>query len=157
MLSSCATFIESNRGMICVTGAEIMGEAVKQLTDTSDEYLVERVKTVALAESDDVLDIERIRTRWMGSSAIVDLSIKTPDNLSSSAMKAIENRVRYAIMDQESGIIDAEVRATSQPLCPLLTATSAQHNENTSVQEIENDARSLLLCHDEVSTINSLR
>ena len=56
MLSSCATFIESNRGMICVTGAEIMGEAVKQLTDTSDEYLVERVKTVALAESDDALD-----------------------------------------------------------------------------------------------------
>jgi len=42
--------------MICVTGAEIMGEAVKQLTDTSDEYLVERVKTVALAESDDALD-----------------------------------------------------------------------------------------------------
>jgi hypothetical protein len=56
MLSSCATFIESNRGMKCVTGAEIMGEAVKQLTDTSDEYLVERVKTVALAESDDALD-----------------------------------------------------------------------------------------------------
>ena len=61
MLSSCATFIlidpfESNRGMICMTGAEIMGEAVKQLTDTSDEYLVERVKTVALAESDDALD-----------------------------------------------------------------------------------------------------
>ncbi len=131
-----------------------MGEAVKQLTDTSDENLVERVKAVALAESDDVLDIERIRTRWMGSSAIVDLSIKTPENLSSSANKAIENRVRYAIMDQENGIIDVEVRATGQPICPLLTASGAQHDENISVQEIENDATSLLLGQDEVSTVS---
>ena len=133
-----------------MTGAEIMGEAVKQLTDTSDENLVERVKTLALEESDDVLDIDRIRTRWMGSSAIVDLSIKTSENLSSSANKAIENRVRYAIMEKENGIVDAEVRATSQPICPLLTASSAQHKENTSVQEIETDATSLLLDHDKV-------
>lgn len=140
-------------GMICMTGAEIMGEAVKQLTDTSDENLVERVKTLALAESDDVLDIDRIRTRWMGSSAIVDLSIKTSENLSSSANKAIENRVRYAIMEKENGIVDAEVRATSQPICPLLTASSAQHKENTSVQEIETDATSLLLDHDKVQSV----
>jgi len=139
-------------GLICMTGAEIMGEAVKQLTDTSDEHLVERVTTLALQESDDVIEIDRIRTRWMGSSAIVDLSIKTPENLSSSANRAIENRVRHAIMDQERGIIDAEVRATSQSavMCPLLTATGAQHNENASVGKVEGDARSLLLGQDEV-------
>lgn len=139
-------------GMICMTGVEIMGEAVKQLTDTNDEELVERVKTVALEESDDVLEIEKIRTRWMGSSAIVDMAIKTPANLSATANKSIENRVRYAIMDSEKGILDAEVRATSQSVvqCPLLTATVAR-DENISVQEIESDARSLLMSHDEVS------
>ena len=86
----------------------------------------------------------------MGSSAIVDLSIKTSENLSSSDNKAIENRVRYAIVEKENDIVDAEVRATIQPICPLLTASSAQHKENTSVQEIETDATSLLLDHDKV-------
>lgn len=144
-------------GMICMTGAEIMGEAVKQLTDTSDKHLVERVKAVALEQSDDVLDIDRIRTRWMGSSAIVDLSITTIDNLSNSANRAIENRVRHAIMDQEASILDADVRASpsqaSQTVCPLLTASEAQHNEDASVQEVENDARSLLLDCDEVKSV----
>lgn len=143
-------------GMICMTGVEIMGEAVKQLTDTNDEQLVERVKTVALEESDDVLEIEKIRTRWMGSSAIVDLSIKTPANLSSTANKSIENRVKYAIMDSEKTILDVEVRATSQSVvsCPLLTATGSQRDENISVQEIESDAMSLLMSHDEVSGVH---
>lgn len=142
-------------GMICMTGVEIMGEAVKQLTDTNDEQLVERVKTVALEESDDVLEIEKIRTRWMGSSAIVDLSIKTPANLSSTANKSIENRVKYAIMDSEKTILDVEVRATSQSVvsCPLLTATGSQRDENISVQEIESDAMSLLMSHDEVDKV----
>jgi cation diffusion facilitator family transporter len=143
-------------GMICMTGAEIMGEAVNQLTDKSDKQLIERLKTVALEESDDVLEIDRIRARQMGSSAIVDLSIMTPANFSPTANKEIENRVRYAIMDKEKGILDAEVRATSQSLVqfPPLTATGAQHGNNTSIQQIESDARSLLMSHDEVSAVN---
>lgn len=142
-------------GMICMTGAEIMGEAVKQLTDTSDEKLEERVKVLALQESEDVLEIERIRTRWMGSSAIVDLALKTAENLSSSANKAIENRVKYAIMKKEKHVIDAEVRATSRSVvqCPLLTIARVQQNDSASVQEIESDATSLLLSHDEVSSV----
>jgi len=142
-------------GMICMTGAEIMGEAVKQLTDTSDEKLEERVKVLALQESEDVLEIERIRTRWMGSSAIVDLSLKTAENLSSSANKAIENRVKYAIMKKEKHVIDAEVRATSRSVvqCPLLTIARVKQNDNASVQEIESDATSLLLSHDDVSSV----
>lgn len=142
-------------GMICMTGAEIMGEAVKQLTDTSDEKLEERVKNLALAESEDVLEIERIRTRWMGSSAIVDLALKTAENLSSSANKAIENRVRYAIMNKEKHVLDADVRATSRSVvqCPLLTIARVKQNESASVQEIESDATNLLMSHDEVSSV----
>jgi cation diffusion facilitator family transporter len=140
-------------GMICMTGAEIMGEAVKQLTDTSDEKLEERVKMLALHESEDVVEVERIRTRWMGSSAIVDLALRTAENLTSSANKAIETRVKYAIMSKEKHVIDAEVRATSHSVVepnPELNGEALEQKESASVQEIESDATSLLLSHDEV-------
>jgi cation diffusion facilitator family transporter len=102
-------------GMICMTGAEIMGEAVKQLTDASaDDDLVETVKQVALQESNDVLAVPRIRTRQMGSKVIVDVSITTPDSLSNSATKAVEERVKLRILKTEPNvIIDADVHATS--------------------------------------------
>jgi len=41
---------------------------VKQLTETRDEHLVERIPTLALEESD-MLEIDRIRTRGVGYSA----------------------------------------------------------------------------------------
>jgi len=140
-------------GMICMTGAEIMGEAVKQLTDTSDNALVERVKALALESSDDVTEVKRIRARWMGSSAIVDLAVSTSENLSSSANRAVEEKLRFKIMEEEPGVIDADVHATSSSLtCPLLTATGV-HEEMKSVQEVEEGARLLLLAHDEVQTV----
>ena len=137
-------------GMICMTGAEIMGEAVKQLTDASDKELVERVKVLALESSDDVVEVKRIRARWMGSTAIVDVAITTSENLSSSANRAVEELISYRIMDEESHVIDADVHATSDALtCPLLTAGA--RDEMKSVQEVEDDARSLLMAHDDVS------
>lgn len=138
-------------GMICMTGAEIMGEAVKQLTDANDKEIVERVKTLILGSSDDVVDVKRVRARWMGSTAIVDVSITTSDNMSASANRAVEEKIRYKILDEESGVIDAEVHATSNAItCPLLTATGA-HEEMKSVQEVEDDAREILSGHADVS------
>jgi len=142
-------------GMICMTGAEIMGEAVKQLTDTSDEDLGERVKVMlAEEETDDVVNIKRIRTRWMGSSAIIDLSITTPGQTSSSANRAIEERVKYKIMNREPDIIDAEVHASSDSVvCPLLTATNVWASEDVSVQGVEDDAREILMAHEDVASV----
>ncbi|CAB9529887.1 Mitochondrial metal transporter 2 [Seminavis robusta] len=101
-------------GMICMTGAEIMGEAVKQLTDASaDDSLVANVKQLALQESDDVLEVTRIRTRQMGSKAFVDVSIKTPESLSNSATRAVEERVKYTILKNEKNVVDADVNAKS--------------------------------------------
>lgn len=140
-------------GMICMTGAEIMGEAVKQLTDANDKEIVERVKTLILGSSDDVVDVKRVRARWMGSTAIVDVSITTSDNMSASANRAVEEKIRYKILDEESGVIDAEVHATSNAItCPLLTATGA-HEEMKSVQEVEDDAREILSGHADVQSV----
>lgn len=138
-------------GMICMTGAEIMGEAVKQLTDTSDSELAERIKSLALESSDDIIEVKRIRARWMGSSAIVDVGVTTSAKLSASANRAVEEKLRFKIMEKERGVIDADVHATSDALtCPLLTATGAQE-EMKSVQELEDDARTILNRHEEVS------
>jgi cation diffusion facilitator family transporter len=102
-------------GMICMTGAEIMGEAVKQLTDSSaDESLVANVKRLALQESADVLDVTRIRTRQMGSKAFVDVTISTPESLSKSATRAVEERVKYAILKNERNVIDADVHSKTR-------------------------------------------
>lgn len=137
-------------GMICMTGAEIMGEAVKQLTDTSDTELAERIKSLALESSDDVIEVKRIRARWMGSSAIVDVAVKTSKNMSASANRAVEEQLKFKIMRQEPSVIDADIHATSDALtCPLLTATGAKE-EMKSVQELEEDARKILNGHDEV-------
>jgi divalent metal cation (Fe/Co/Zn/Cd) transporter len=138
-------------GMICMTGAEIMGEAVKQLTDTSDTELAERIKFLALESSEDVIEVKRIRARWMGSSAIVDVGIVTSGTNSASANRQVEEKLRYKIREAEPGVIDADVHAVSDVLtCPLLTATGAQ-DEMKSVQELEDDARSILNSHKDVS------
>lgn len=137
-------------GMICMTGAEIMGEAVKQLTDTSDEALVERVKLLAMGQKD-VLDIKRIRARWMGSSALVDVAVTTPDDLSSSAVRAVEENVKAKIMEEESMILDADVHATTTAVvCPLLNASES---DRKSAHELEDDARTLLMSHSEVESV----
>lgn len=142
-------------GMICMTGAEIFGEAVKQLTDTSDELLEQRVKEEILGQ-EDVLGVERIRTRWMGSKALVDIAITTPMQVSASANKAIENRVRQSLLDLERGVlVDADVRASPQDelTCPLLTASSIEHREDTSVTNVEHEAREMLENHADVASI----
>ena len=128
-----------------------MGESIKQLTDTSDSDLVERVKAL-VQESQEGVEIKRIRARWMGSSAIVDLSLITEGSLSSSAIRATEEHIRHVIMSKEPGIIDAEVHATSQAVvCPLLTAARVEAGDGKSPHEVEEDARGLLLQHSEVS------
>ena len=140
-------------GMICMTGAEILGESVKQLTDTSDQLLVKRIKKLVLKESDDVLKVNRVRARWMGSSAIVDLEVSTRENLSTSANRAVEDRIRYRIMEEEPDIIDADVHAVGESIkCPLLTASAIKH-EVKSAQELEQIAREQLLSHNEVKSV----
>lgn len=142
-------------GMICMTGAEILGESVKQLTDTSDQLLVKRIKKLVLKESDDILKVNRVRARWMGSSAIVDIEVCTRENLSTSANRAVEDRIRYRIMEKEPDVIDADVHAVGETMkCPLLTA-SAIKNEVKSAQELEQNAREQLLSHSDVKSVES--
>jgi len=149
-------------GMICMTGMEIMGEAVKQLTDTGDRELVARVRTHLVSEveeSDDILEITRIRARWMGSRAIVDLAVKTKDSLSSSAIRAVEERLRFRIMQKEDRVIDADVHATGGEGLDVGKYSSSSNGTNGSELEgrspcqVEEITRKLLLRHDQVKSV----
>jgi cation diffusion facilitator family transporter len=52
-------------GMICMTGLEILGESMKQLTDTSDQTL--NIRLIKLAESvDGVQEVKSVRARSIG-------------------------------------------------------------------------------------------
>lgn len=151
-------------GMICMTGAEIFGESVKQLTDTNDEMLVERVDSIIREGVDgaDVLDVKRIRARQVGSSSIVDVSITTRGRLSSTANRAIEERLRWAIMD-EAGVLDAEVHSTpaagsAEVVCPLLAAEEVKGNVElpASTASVEVDVRRVLGDNSEVLAVESV-
>jgi cation diffusion facilitator family transporter len=111
-------------GMICMTGAEIMGESIKQLTDTSNEALVKKIKRLAKDYSDNVFEVTRVRARQVGSSAIVDVAIATPGELSSSASRVMAEGLRRKIM-QSVDVVDAEVHSTTHDT-PLLHATKTR-------------------------------
>lgn len=131
-------------GMICLTGAEILFESVKQLTDTSDTVLAARVAQAAKG-TEGVLEVKNVRARTVGSSSLVDLTVLTDVMLSSSAAQAISERVRWRIMEENGEVVEAMVRTQSTgTLCPLL----ARHQR--TAPEVERDVRQLLSHRDDV-------
>lgn len=146
-------------GMIAMTGAEIMGESMKQLTDAvTDEKLVQNVEIVA-SDDPDVIEVTRVRARQVGSKSLVDVLLTTPPDLSSSAMKAIEERIRVRIFADVDGVLNAEVRAIGEDIvfCPLLTAiddTKVDHQ--ISATSVEETAREALEAHPDVVTVKGV-
>ena len=146
-------------GMIAMTGAEIMGESMKQLTDAvTDEELVRSVENVA-SDDPDVREVTRVRARQVGSKALVDVLLTTPPDLSSSAMKAIEERIRVRIFADVDGVLNAEVRATGEDIvfCPLLTAIDdTEIDHQISATSVEETAREALEAHPDVVTVEGV-
>mmetsp|Transcript_30755 Transcript_30755/g.70376 ORF Transcript_30755/g.70376 Transcript_30755/m.70376 type:complete len:757 (-) Transcript_30755:155-2425(-) len=123
-------------GMICMTGTEIMADSVTHLTDTNDVDLVHRVEELAKADAD-VEKVMRVRSRKMGSTTHVDLKVAVKNSsstiateetngdatspingsgagdMASSAMRAVEERIRWRILgaEQEQGVYDVDVHA----------------------------------------------
>lgn len=136
-------------GMISITGFEIMNESIKQLTDTNNEELVSRMHTLIEKEEignpkmiGDVIDINQVHARQVGSAALVDVKITTAEGLSTSATRAIEDQIKWRILEEEgrgSGesvgiVLDAEVHATTHGTksCPLLFASIVMNHDGDS-------------------------
>ena len=102
--------------MIGMTGMEILGESVKQLTDTSNEELVEKVTQLA-NENVDVEQVVRVRARHVGSASSVDVSVTMPEDRTASAAWAVEERLKQQIIQYVGdGVVDVDVRATAPPV-----------------------------------------
>jgi len=146
-------------GMIAMTGAEIMGESVKQLTDAvTDEDLVRDVEMIASADAD-IRNVTRVRARQVGSSALVDVEVTAPPDFSASAMRAIEERVRVRILSDVSGVLDVEVRATGDNVvfCPLLSAIEdSDVDHQMSATEVEYAAREILEADSDVKSVEGV-
>mmetsp|Transcript_12144 Transcript_12144/g.21611 ORF Transcript_12144/g.21611 Transcript_12144/m.21611 type:complete len:629 (+) Transcript_12144:100-1986(+) len=146
-------------GMIAMTGAEIMGESVKQLTDAvTDEKLVRNVEMVASNDAD-IKGVTRVRARQVGSSALVDVEVEVPPDLSASCMRAIEERIRVRIVSEVEGVLDVEVKASveDEVFCPLLTAIEDLDVEHhISATEVEEGARELLDAHPDVRSVKGV-
>ena len=146
-------------GMIAMTGAEIMGESVKQLTDAvTDEDLVKEVEFISSADAD-VKNVTRVRARQVGPSALVDVEVTTPRDLSASAMRAIEERVRVRILADVDGVLDVVVRATAEDVvfCPLLNAIEASDVEHQiSATKVESAAREILEADSDVKSVGGV-
>jgi cation diffusion facilitator family transporter len=146
-------------GMIAMTGAEIMGESMKQLTDAvTDEELVQSVENIS-RDDPDVKEVKRVRARQVGSKALVDVEVETPPDLSASAMRAIEERLRVRILADVDGVLDAGVRATGEDVvfCPLLTAVEDTNlDHQISATSVEETARATLEAHPDVVSVEGV-
>jgi divalent metal cation (Fe/Co/Zn/Cd) transporter len=134
-------------GMICLTGLEVMFESVKQLTDTSDKRLAERITTAAGAV-EGVVGIKQVRARTIGSGSLVDLTILTDMKISATAANAIGQQTRWKIMESFPQVMDVMVHTqATQTVCPLLSATQR------SVTQVEKEIRQVLSTHDDVKEV----
>ena len=146
-------------GMIAMTGAEIMGESIKQLTDAvTDEDLVKNVE-ITSSEDPDVRNVTKVRARQVGSSALVDVDVDVPIDLSASAHRAIEERIRVRILKCVDGVMDVTVKVKEEEVifCPLLTAVEDSDVEHhIAATEVEEQARCVLNDHPQVSSVQGV-
>ena len=125
-------------GMICMTGADILSESISQLSDSADMELQEKVSELVdnhVARDDDVLESTSVRARQVGSSAIVDVTVETSPQLSTTATRAVERRLKSSLKRQfqNSGrfLTTATVHAKPKLLsCPLLEEQQNQQMYN---------------------------
>ena len=142
-------------GMICITGGEILSESVQQLTDASDGELEQRLKQTIV--DGDIASIDMIRTRMVGSSALVDVHISILKELSSSATKAVEERLRWKIIEAEPSVLDGTVTSSTLEIkqCPVLLNLEGVM-PNHSAAEVEELSRDLLQSHSSVKSVEKV-
>jgi hypothetical protein len=114
-------------GMICMTGGDILVESIQQLSDSANEELQESVRTVVetyiQSDDDDILRVTSIRARQVGSSAFIDVTVETPPHLSTTATRAVEERLkRHLAISLNQQVLTATVHAKPKLMvvCPLL-------------------------------------
>jgi len=128
-------------GLVGWMGLRIALEALGQLTDTSDYAVVMATEQVASTVVG-VVDVDQVRARSMGGSALVDLAIRVDPRLSASSAHKLAEDVRLAVLEEVPPKTDTDVSevlvhvdtSAHDLSCPLQTsvlATARAHHEVT--------------------------
>ena len=89
----------------------------------------------------------------MGSRSVVDIALTTKDSLSSSAIRVVEERLRFWIMNEKERIIDTEGHATTTGSVGMEVNETARRLEGRSPCQVEDVKRELLLEHEQVCVV----
>jgi divalent metal cation (Fe/Co/Zn/Cd) transporter len=125
-------------GMICMTGIEVLFESVKQLADTGDSRLENKVIEIA-RDVEGVLGVKNARTRTVGSGTLIDVNIMTDSRITTSAANNIVEKCKWTLLENIPNAMEVSVRNNPmETVCPLLT-------QNTrTLPIVEREVRDLL-------------
>ncbi len=132
-------------GMIGMTGCDIMVESIQQLSDSAHLGLQEEIQSLVeqwIDTDTDVIKISSLRARQVGSSAFCDVIVETSPKLSTTATRAVEERLkRYvvrALSERTGQFITATIHAKAPlVICPLLDAAESASSKPQKEKEHE--------------------
>ena len=126
-------------GMICMTGMEVLIESIKQLSDTNDRMLENKVKDI-VRNVEGVLGVKSARTRTVGSGNLIDINVITDSSITASAANNIVEKCKWNILEQVPNAMDVSVKnSPMETVCPLLT-------QNTrTIPVVEREVNELLV------------
>ena len=124
-------------GMIGMTGGDILVESVQQLSDGANPRLQkEALKRIQILheekDQDDVLSVESVKARQVGSLSLIEVQLRTSSDLSTTAARAVEERWKQWLKKDYG--YEAIVHAKPDlVICPLLTK-QLQDDDNEALK-----------------------
>lgn len=138
-------------GMICMTGIEVLFESVKQLADTGDYRLENKVTEIA-RNVEGVLGVKNAKSRTVGSGTLIDVNIMTDSSITTSAANNIMEKLRWSIIENIPNAMEVAVRNhPMETVCPLLTQSTR------SIPIVEREVRDLLSKHCDEGIIKNIK
>lgn len=121
-------------GMIGMTGVDILAESIQQLSDSANLDLQDDLKDLVeeWVETDpDVLQVTTLRARQVGSSAFCDVTLETWPDLTTTATRAVEERLKRYLAPALQERTGQWATLTIHAKAPLEMPVAAEAEEGT--------------------------
>ena len=109
-------------GMIAMTGCDILAESIQQLSDSANLDLQDDLREVVEEWVDtdpDVLQITTLRARQVGSASFCDVTVETWPDLTTTATRAVEERLKRYLVPALQERTGQWITATINAKAPL--------------------------------------
>ena len=109
-------------GMIAMTGCDILAESIQQLSDSANLDLQDDLREVVEEWVDtdpDVLQITTLRARQVGSASFCDVTVETWPDLTTTATRAVEERLKRYLVPALQERTGRWITATINAKAPL--------------------------------------